>query len=278
MIKKRTLLIVVIVFLVAGASLGWILFEKSRAQSAIYPGYAEGELVYISSPVSGAVKYLPVLRGDQTGPGKVLFELEREQERAAKDQASEMLNDTRVRRDRAQEDFVRQKSLLSAKVSTPQDYDAALQTFLSADHAMIAQQHALEVANWQYDQKIQSAPEAGLVYDTYYRQGEWVPAGQPVLSLLPPEYIKVRFFVPESDLGKLQIGTPLSVASDGLSGTLPAKVSFVSPQAEYTEPIIYSRENRHKLVFLVEGSLAPMDAQKLHPGTPIEVLLSAPRR
>jgi HlyD family secretion protein len=105
-----------------------------------------------------------------------------------------------------------------------------------------------------------------------------VAAGQPVLSLLPPEYVKVRFFVPEADLGKLQVGTPLSVASDGLPGALPARVSFVSPQAEYTEPIIYSRENRNKLVFLVEGSLAPGDAVKLHPGAPIEVRLTPPRQ
>ena len=271
--RIRSVIVIALLILCAGGA--WILYEKSKGQIRIYPGYAEGELVYVSSPVSGALKNLTVNRGDWVEAGKVLFELEREQERASKDQATEMLSDSRVRLEHAKNDYVRQKTLLDDKVSSPQDYDAALQTYLSADHAMAAQQHTLEVANWQFDQKIQSAPEAGLIYDTYYRPGEWVPAGQPILSLLPPEYIKVRFFVPESDLGKLQIGTPLSISSDGLTGTLSARVSFVSPQAEYTEPIIYSRENRNKLVFLVEGSLAPKDAVKLHPGTPIEVILTS---
>jgi len=271
---KKFLIILILLGALIGVAFFVIHHKGNTEHSDIYPGYAESELIYISSPVAGAVQKLTVQRGDQAASGKILFELEREQERASKDQATEMLRDTKVRLDRAKQDFERQKSLLANKVITPQDYDAALQTYLSADHAMAAQQHTLEVATWQYDQKIQSAPQSGLVYDTYYRPGEWVAAGQPVLSLLPPEYIKVRFFVPESDLGKLQIGTPLSVNSDGLERSLPAKVSFVSPKAEYTEPIIYSRENRNKLVFLVEASLAANDAVKLHPGTPIEVTIT----
>jgi HlyD family secretion protein len=85
--------------------------------------------------------------------------------------------------------------------------------------------------------------------------------------------MKVRFFVSESELGHVQIGTPLEIRMDGLDSPLSGKVSFVSPQAEYTLPIIYSRENRGKLLFLVEGSLAPEDARLLHPGAPIEVWL-----
>jgi HlyD family secretion protein len=83
--------------------------------------------------------------------------------------------------------------------------------------------------------------------------------------------MKARFFVPEADLGALQVGTPLEIRMDGLEEKLPAKVSFVSPTAEYTLPIIYSRENRNKLVYLVEASLPPEAAKKLHPGAPIEV-------
>jgi HlyD family secretion protein len=142
---------------------------------------------------------------------------------------------------------------------------------LTAQHAAAARQRGLEQADWRFDQKQQSAPASGLVYDTFFRPGEWVPAGTPVLSILPPEYMKVRFFVPESELGKMQVGTPLEIRMDGLAEPLAGKVSFVSPQAEYTLPIIYSRENRGKLVFLVEGSLAPKDARLLHPGAPIEV-------
>ena len=100
----------------------------------------------------------------------------------------------------------------------------------------------------------------------------------PILSVLPPEYMKVRFFVPESELGNVQAGTPLEIRLDGLAAPLPGKVSFVSPQAEYTLPIIYSRENRDKLVFLVEGSLAPKTPRHLHPGAPVEVRLRKRQR
>ena len=87
--------------------------------------------------------------------------------------------------------------------------------------------------------------------------------------------MKVRFFVPEGDLGKMQVGTPLEIRMDGLAGPLEGKVSFVSPQAEYTLPIIYSRENRGKLVYLVEASLGAEGARQLHPGAPVEVRLKS---
>jgi HlyD family secretion protein len=270
--KLRLFLFLLVVAAVAAAVITLLRREAARtAPSAAYSGYAEGELVYVSAPLGGELQKLAVQRGDQTEKDAALFELEREEERAARAEAEETLSESKSRLDKANLDYVRAKGLRDKRVIAPEDYDAAQQTLFAAQHAAAARQRGLEQADWRFAQKQQAAPASGLVYDTYYRPGEWVPPGTPVLSLLPPEYMKVRFFVPESDLGKLQVGGPLEIRMDGLETPLPGRVSFVSPRAEYTLPIIYSRENRGKLVFLVEGALAPGDARKLHAGAPVEV-------
>jgi HlyD family secretion protein len=133
---------------------------------------------------------------------------------------------------------------------------------------------ALAQAQWRLDQKTQTAPVAGIVYDTLYRPGEWVAAGAPVVSLLPPGNVKIRFYVPEPTLATLRRGAAVSVHCDGCSATIPARVAFIAPQAEYTPPVIYSRENRSKLVFLVEARPDEPNAA-LHPGLPVEVSLEA---
>ena len=129
---------------------------------------------------------------------------------------------------------------------------------------------ALAQAQWRLDQKTQTAPVAGVVYDTLYRPGEWVAAGAPVVSLLPPGNVKIRFYVPEPKLATLRRGAAVSVRCDGCSATIPARVAFIAPQAEYTPPVIYSRENRSKLVFLVEARPDEPNPA-LHPGLPVEV-------
>jgi HlyD family secretion protein len=80
-----------------------------------------------------------------------------------------------------------------------------------------------------------------LVFDTLFRQGEWVPAGT-VVALLPPSNIKVRAFVPETRIGGVQPGDAVSVTVDGVPEPFAGHVSFISPRAEYTPPVIYSRE------------------------------------
>jgi HlyD family secretion protein len=132
---------------------------------------------------------------------------------------------------------------------------------------------ALGQAQWKLGQKQIRAAHPGLVYDTLYRSGEWVPAGSPVVKMLPPENIKVRFFVPETVLGALATGRQVSLRCDGCTAVVPATISYVSGQAEYTPPNIYSNDTRAKLVFLVEARPAPADAARLHPGQPIEVSL-----
>ncbi len=126
----------------------------------------------------------------------------------------------------------------------------------------------LAQAKVKLEQKTAVAPTAALVQDTFYREGEWVPAGGPIVSLLPPGNIKVRFFVPETVVGKLHVGDRAKLSCDGCGAPIAARISFISPQAEYTPPVIYSRESRAKLVFMVEARPDVDDARMLHPGQP----------
>ncbi|MEO1768002.1 HlyD family secretion protein [Thiobacter aerophilum] len=132
---------------------------------------------------------------------------------------------------------------------------------------------AVAQAQWRLDQKSVRTPVAGRVHDTYYVTGEWVNAGSPVVALLPPANLKVRFFVPEAIVGTLKPGQRVSLHCDGCGKPFPAHISYISPQAEYTPPVIYSKENRSKLVFLVEARPETTDAEKLHPGQPVDVVL-----
>ncbi|HRJ70591.1 MAG TPA: efflux RND transporter periplasmic adaptor subunit [Terrimicrobiaceae bacterium] len=275
---KKRLSFLLLLAAVAAAVVFLRFHGRSSAPAAAYSGYGEGELVYISSPLGGELEALEVRRGDWVEKGAALFTLERGEEKAALAEADETLQESLTRLDKAKRDFDRAKNLRDKRVTAPEAFDTAEQAVLGAQHATAARQRGVEQAQWRFQQKEQTAPGDGLVFDTYFRPGEWVPPGTPIVALLPPEAMKVRFFVPAADLGKIPIGAPLEIRMDGLPEALPGRVSFVSPQAEYTLPIIYSRENRGKLVFLVEGSLAPEHARRLHPGAPIEVRLpvSAP--
>lgn len=129
----------------------------------------------------------------------------------------------------------------------------------------------LAKAEWDFAQKKQAAPQAALVFDTLYREGEWVAAGRPVVALLPPPNIKVRAFVPETRLASIHPGDAVQVRVDGVSESFAGKVSFISPRAEYTPPVIYSQESRGKLVFMIEATFEPAVAAKLNPGQPVDV-------
>jgi len=136
----------------------------------------------------------------------------------------------------------------------------------------------LAQAQWSFDQKAQAAPGPALVFDLIYRKGEWVPAGRPVVCLLPPEGRKVRFFVPEPELGGLAVGQEVTISFDGTDQPVPARISYISPQAEFTPPVIYSSQSRAKLVFMIEAGTTPDQAARLHPGQPVDVRLGPPGR
>lgn len=132
---------------------------------------------------------------------------------------------------------------------------------------------ALARAQWNLGQKRQCAPTNGLVFDTLYQAGELVPAGGPVVSILPPGNVKTRFFVQQTRLGGLKIGQKLSIKVDGATASYRGIITYIAPQAEYTPPVIYSRDNRAKLVFMVEAAFEAPDPEILHPGQPVDVQL-----
>ena len=173
-----------------------------------------------------------------------------------------------VARDRAR------VSEIDAQLRTA-SHGARVQAIAAAEQEVHAAEALLAQAQWKVTQKTQRTPLAGDVVDVLFREGEWVPAGAAVLTLLPPANIKARFFVPQAVLGRIALGAPVSLACDGCGAPINATISFIAREAEYTAPIIFSKENRARLVFMVEARPALADAPRLHPGQPLEVRLAA---
>lgn len=159
--------------------------------------------------------------------------------------------------------------LQTAQLGSRDDQIAAAAANVKALEAGLAR------ADWNLGQKRQAAPQAGLVFDTLFEPGEWVSPGRPIISLLPPEKVMVRAFVPEGRIGAVHPGDKVSVSVDGAGKPVEGRVAFISPQSEYTPPVIYSQESRGKLVFLIEIRFEPAVAAKLHPGQPVDVILPA---
>jgi HlyD family secretion protein len=132
-----------------------------------------------------------------------------------------------------------------------------------------AQQAALADVTARLAQLDPQAPVAARVQDVFYQTGEWAADNQPVVSLLPDDKVKVRFFVPETEVARYRPGDTVHFDCDGCAAGLTARINYVSAQPEYTPPIIYSRSTRDKLVFLVEA--LPTDARNLTPGLPVDV-------
>jgi HlyD family secretion protein len=207
------------------------------------------------------------------------------------------LQQARAALELAEKEFSRQEGLFGSGATTAQELDRARSArdqyrqqvaqldaelttsrlgsrsdqIAAAEANVRALEAALVRAQWDLSQTRQNAPQAGLVFDTLYREGEWVATGRPVVMLLPPENVKVRAFVPEPRIGAIHAGDGVRVTVDGLPEPVIGRVSFLSPQAEYTPPVIYSRQNRSKLVFLVEAVFDPNVASNLHPGQPGDV-------
>ncbi|MBW8864334.1 MAG: efflux RND transporter periplasmic adaptor subunit [Verrucomicrobia bacterium] len=240
-----------------------------------FQGYIEGEYVYVASPLGGALARLAVARGDSVKPGQLLFELERQSEAAALDQAQKNLAQAKAGEDMARSTYQRRKELREtpSAVVSAEELDKARTDHDTAVAQVAAQSAALDKAQWSFDQKQQSAPTNAFVQDTLYRQGEWVAAGNPVITLLPPENLKVRFFVPQEMLPKIKTGATVNVTFDGGTKTYSATVNYISAQAEFTPPVIYNRENRSKLVYMIEAKFSAADAPDLRPGQPVDVKL-----
>jgi HlyD family secretion protein len=140
-----------------------------------------------------------------------------------------------------------------------------------------AARQALAQSDWHLAQRAVVASQAARVDDTYYVVGDFVPAGSPVVSLLPPANVKIRVYVPEPVLGRLKRGQTVSFSCDSCGGPISATISFIADRAEFTPPVLYSKDNRAKLVYLVEARTAPDIAARLNPGQPVDVTLPPPQ-
>ena len=214
------------------------------------------------------------------------------------DQAKANLHDAEAARDRAQEDLRRSSALLKSGSATQQIVDQENAALRSAEAKVAAAtaalataqapmgrpaeieaqkslvdslEAALKQAQWRLDQRSVASPDAALVADVIAFPGETLAAGAPVVSLLPPQNIFVRFFIPEPELAHVHVGDKVDFSCDDCPADLGGTVSFISPQAEYTPPFIYSEQTRSKFVFLAEARPPPAEAALLNPGQPVTV-------
>ncbi len=139
-----------------------------------------------------------------------------------------------------------------------------------------AAEAAMKATAWQLSQKTGLASDEGIVFDTFFRPGEFIPAGQPVLAILSPKEIRVLFYVPESNYSHIKLGQTVWFKVDGKTKAKAVTVSFISKEAEYTPPVIYSEESKSKLVYRVEAQLPAAIALTFHPGSPVTVYLQDP--
>jgi HlyD family secretion protein len=264
-----------------------VLLAACDAPDATLQGYVEGEHVRVAAPVAGQLQELAVARGASVESGAPLFVLEQALEAAGVTEAGESIGAIRAQADQAEAAFrlaeanLKRLTELRAKgLASQEQVDEARTEHRRSDarrREMAASRRTAEArldqARWQLTHKSVIAPAAGLVDDTFYRVGEWVPAGAPVVSILPPQNRVVRFFVPEARLAALRPGQAIEVRRDG-AGAVAATITFIAPRAEFTPPVIYSQDARAKLVFMVEARPAPADAAALHPGQPVDVVIA----
>ena len=179
------------------------------------------------------------------------------------------LDDAQAQHDRNQAAVAEaEKRITAAKLPNRSDLiDAAAAAVENA-------RHSLEQAEKMLAKRKVFAPADGTVEEVYFRPGEVVNAGQAVVALLPPGNLKVRFFVQEPVRANLQVDQTVNVTCDACEGELPAKISFIAREAEFTPPVIFSREQRQKLVYLVEARPLAATA-KLTAGQPVTVSIGA---
>src|SRR5262249_13132495 len=203
---------------------------------------------------------LSVREGDRVELKAPLFTLDDDLQRADVNQVQAQVTNARQALDRAQQ-------LVKTAAGTQRAVD-------DAEMAMRTAEARLNSSQTRLTRRRLFSPVAATVTQIYFRQGEIVAAGRPILALLPPANIKLRFFVPEAKLPQIALGDTVRVRCDGCAGDLTARVSFISRTAEYTPPVIYSLEERSKLVFLIEAR--PPDGEKFRVGQPVSVSLAEP--
>jgi HlyD family secretion protein len=230
----------------------------SKPHDNTYQGWVEANLIFVAPDEVGRVQMEPVREGDTVKTGDPLFTVDDDLQVAD-------LAQVRASVKNAQQTFDRASMLVKTGAGTPKDFDAAEMILRDAQARLNSVQTRLS------RRKVFSAVD-GTVQQIYFRPGEMVPAGRPVVSLLPPGNIKVRFYLPETVLPAIAYGDEIKVSCDGCASGLTARVSFIAKQSEFTPPVIYSLEERAKLVFLIEA--LPDKPSEFRVGQPVDVTLT----
>jgi HlyD family secretion protein len=244
------------------ATLGIVLTTLALAgcdnsNDRVLQGWVEAELVFVSPDEQGRVETLKVREGDRVKKGDLLFTVDDDLQKA-----DVVVRNTAVVN--AQQAFDRAKELLRSAAGTQKAFD-------DAEAALRQTKANLEWAQTRLARRNAHSPGDGTIEQIYYRPGETVPAGRPVVALLPPGNLKIRFFAPQAVLPQLKYGDVVGVSCDGCEKGLTAKISFIARSAEFTPPVIYSQEERAKLVFLIEAR--PEQPEKFRVGQPVTVTL-----
>jgi HlyD family secretion protein len=224
-----------------------------------YQGWVEADMIFVSPDESGRVIKLNVREGDEVKVGMPLYSVDDDLQRAD-------LNQNMATLANAQQSYDRASSLSKTGSGTQANLDSAVSALRVAEARVNTSQTRLA-------RRTGFAPVEGTIQQIYFREGEMVPEKRPVLSIMPPGNMKVRFYVPEPDLPKLAIGDGVRVACDNCAGDLTAKIYFIATQAEYTPPVIYSLDERNKLVYLIQAR--PVRPDALRVGQPVSVFLNA---
>lgn len=224
-----------------------------------YQGWVEADMIFVSPDETGRVTKLNVREGDEVKQGVPLYSVDDDLQRAD-------LNQNNATLANAQQTYDRAASLSKTGSGTQANLDSAVSALRVAEARVNTSQTRLA-------RRSGFAPVGGTIQQIYFREGEMVPEKRPVLSIMPPGNMKVRFFVPEPDLPKLAIGDEVRVSCDNCAADLTAKIYFIATAAEYTPPVIYSLEERNKLVYLIQAR--PSRPDSLRVGQPITVLINA---
>jgi len=224
-----------------------------------YQGWVEADMIFVSPDESGRVTKLNVIEGDEVKAGEELYAVDDDLQQAS-------LNQNKATLANAQQSYDRAASLIKTGAGTQATLDAAVSALRVAEAQV-------NTAQTRLARRIGYAPVNGSVQQIYFRDGETVPAQRPVLSIMPPGNIKVRFYVPEPELPKLAVGDEVRITCDNCAADLTAKIYFISTAAEYTPPVIYSLDERNKLVYLIQAR--PSRPDSLRVGQPVSVYLDA---
>ncbi|MBB65760.1 MAG: hypothetical protein CMO81_11935 [Waddliaceae bacterium] len=233
-------------------------------------GYVEGEFVMIAATTSGTLESLLVRRGDSVKIGEKLFSLDLTALEAQKKSAQSEIKRLQAEVENAQREYDRILPLSQTGAASIAKLDDSKTRLSSLSSTFESAQQTLV----QIEKKLEDSAPISLsnakIQDTFYTEGEFIPEGKPVISLLPPENIKVRFFVSQEEFANLSLGQTIKIICDGFKTTIPARISYISPDAEYTPPVIYSVESREKFVFLIEA-VPDKYHSSLHPGLPVSI-------